>query len=76
MQTNHKCFGLQQLRLRDYFLDHQNKCPIGPDDILNIFPIVKHVNMPTPDASKAFQAAQTSVQKGWVRSATELWTKI
>ncbi|CAG08556.1 unnamed protein product, partial [Tetraodon nigroviridis] len=60
-----------QLRLRDYFLDHQNKCPIGPDDILNIFPIVKHVNMPTPDASKAFQAAQTSVQKGLLDQAHE-----
>lgn len=64
MRNNSKCYCVQQVRLRDYFLDHQNKCPIGPDDILNILPIIKHVSMPTPDASKAYQAAQTSVQKG------------
>lgn len=64
IQNNSKCYCARQLRLRDYFLDHQNKCPIGPDDILNIFPIIKHVSMPTPDASKAYQAAQTSFQKG------------
>uniref|UniRef100_A0A674NJ73 Clustered mitochondria protein homolog n=1 Tax=Takifugu rubripes TaxID=31033 RepID=A0A674NJ73_TAKRU len=60
-----------QVRLRDYFLDHQNKCPIGPDDILNILPIIKHVSMPTPDASKAYQAAQTSMQKGLLNQALE-----
>lgn len=64
MQNNSKWYRLQQLRLRDYFLDHQNKCPIGPDDILNIFPIVKHIYMTTPDALKAYQAAQTFIQKG------------
>uniref|UniRef100_A0AAQ5XVM9 Clu domain-containing protein n=1 Tax=Amphiprion ocellaris TaxID=80972 RepID=A0AAQ5XVM9_AMPOC len=53
-----------QLRLRDYFLDNQNKAPIGPDDILNIFPVVKHVHMPTVDASKAYRAALNFIQKG------------
>lgn len=55
---------LPQLRLRDYVLDSQNKAPIGPDDVLNIFPVVKHVYMPTVDASKAHRAAHTSIQKG------------
>lgn len=55
---------LHQLRLRDYILDNQNKAPIGPDDVLNIFPVVKHVHMPILDASTAHRAAQTSVQKG------------
>ncbi len=53
-----------QLRLRDYFLDNQSKAPIGPDDVLNIFPVVKHVHMPTTDASEAHSAALTSIQKG------------
>ena len=57
---------MRQLRLRDYFLD-QNKAPIGPDDIINIFPVVKHLDMPIVDASKAFRAAQKSIQKGRVR---------
>ncbi|XP_051278786.1 clustered mitochondria protein homolog isoform X2 [Dicentrarchus labrax] len=60
-----------QLRLRDYFLDNQNKAPIGPDDVLNIFPIVKHVHMPTVDASTAHRAAQTSIQKGLLDQAHE-----
>ncbi|XP_068994474.1 clustered mitochondria protein homolog [Embiotoca jacksoni] len=60
-----------QLRLRDYFLDNHNKAPIGPDDVLNIFPVVKHIPMPTGDASKALQAAQNSLQKGLLDQAHE-----
>ncbi|XP_068594440.1 clustered mitochondria protein homolog [Brachionichthys hirsutus] len=60
-----------QLRLRDYFIDHQSKAPIGPDDVLNIFPVVKHVNMPTVEASAAHRAAQTSVHKGLMAQAHE-----
>ena len=52
------------MRLRDYYLDNMNKAPIGPDDIVNIFPVVKHVDMTTVDASKAFRAAQNFIQKG------------
>lgn len=53
-----------QLRLRDYFLENQNKAPIGPDDILNIFPVIKYIHMPTVDASAVHKTARTSVQKG------------
>nr|XP_046243227.1 clustered mitochondria protein homolog [Scatophagus argus]XP_046243228.1 clustered mitochondria protein homolog [Scatophagus argus] len=60
-----------QLRLRDYFLDNQSKAPIGPDDVLNIFPIVKHIRIPTVDASAAHQAALTSIQKGLLDQAHE-----
>uniref|UniRef100_A0A8D3BSF1 Clu domain-containing protein n=1 Tax=Scophthalmus maximus TaxID=52904 RepID=A0A8D3BSF1_SCOMX len=60
-----------QLRLRDYFLDNQSKAPIGPDDVLNIIPVVKHIHMPTVDAMKAFGAAQNSVQKGLLDQAHE-----
>uniref|UniRef100_A0A3P9IQH1 Si:ch211-166a6.5 n=1 Tax=Oryzias latipes TaxID=8090 RepID=A0A3P9IQH1_ORYLA len=60
-----------QLRLRDYFLETQSKAPISPDDILNIFPVVKHVHMPTEDAVKAFRAAQNFLQKGLLEQAHE-----
>uniref|UniRef100_A0A8C5HH57 Clustered mitochondria protein homolog n=1 Tax=Gouania willdenowi TaxID=441366 RepID=A0A8C5HH57_GOUWI len=60
-----------QLRLKDYFLDNQNKAPIGPDDILNIFPVVKHVHTPMVDASNAFRAAQISMEKGLLEQALE-----
>ncbi|KAK5871401.1 hypothetical protein PBY51_004285 [Eleginops maclovinus] len=60
-----------QLRLRDYILDNQNKAPIGPDDVLNIFPVVKHIKMPTVDASKAHRAAEGFIQKGLLDQAHE-----
>ncbi|XP_072244123.1 clustered mitochondria protein homolog [Leuresthes tenuis] len=60
-----------QLRLRDYSLDNLNKAPISPDDILNIFPVVKHIQMPTVDALKAYRAAQNSIQKGLLDQAHE-----
>lgn len=71
-----KCFFsvwsvyLHQLRLRDYFLENQNKAPIGPDDILNIFPVVKYIQMPTVDASTVHKAARTTVQKGQSNEVT------
>ncbi|XP_070821605.1 clustered mitochondria protein homolog [Chaetodon trifascialis] len=58
-----------QLRLRDYIFDNQNKAPIGPDDVLNIFPVVKHIHMATVDASKAHRAAHTSILKGLLDQA-------
>lgn len=58
-----------QLRLREYVFDNRTKAPIGPDDVLNIFPVVKHVTMTTHDASRAFRAAQSSVQKGMMEQA-------
>ncbi|XP_057687398.1 clustered mitochondria protein homolog [Corythoichthys intestinalis] len=60
-----------QLRLRDYLFDSHSKPPIGPDDIINIFPMVKHIQMPTSDASKAFHAAQNYLQKGLMDQAYE-----
>ncbi|XP_049907229.1 clustered mitochondria protein homolog [Epinephelus moara] len=60
-----------QLRLRDYVLDNQNKAPIGPDDVLNILPVVKHIHMPTVDATKAHRAAQSFIQKGLLDQAHE-----
>ncbi|XP_068166681.1 clustered mitochondria protein homolog isoform X2 [Antennarius striatus] len=58
-----------QLRLRDYFLDHQSKAPIGPDDVLNIFPIVKHIHITTVEASTMYKAAQTFIHKGLMDQA-------
>ncbi|XP_076006816.1 clustered mitochondria protein homolog [Genypterus blacodes] len=60
-----------QLRLRDYSLDNQSKPPIGPDDVLNILPVVKHVTMTIVDASKAHRTAQNSIQKGLLDQAHE-----
>ncbi|XP_013869880.1 clustered mitochondria protein homolog [Austrofundulus limnaeus] len=60
-----------QLRLRDYLFDNLNKAPISPDDILNIFPVVKHLHMPIGDASKAHRTAQNFIQKSLLDQAHE-----
>ncbi|XP_031426563.1 clustered mitochondria protein homolog [Clupea harengus] len=60
-----------QLRLRDYILDNRNKAPIGPDDVYNILPVVKHLTMTTQDASRMFHAAQGYLQKGQLDRAYE-----
>lgn len=60
-----------QLRLRDYILDNQTKPPIGPDDVLNIFPVVKHVLMPMHDALLSFRSGQSFLQKGLLDQAHE-----
>ncbi|KAJ8005691.1 hypothetical protein DPEC_G00120550 [Dallia pectoralis] len=60
-----------QLRLREYLFDNRTKAPIGSDDVLNVFPVVKHIAMTTHAASRAFQAAQTSIQKGMMDQAYE-----
>uniref|UniRef100_A0A3B3V655 Clustered mitochondria protein homolog n=1 Tax=Poecilia latipinna TaxID=48699 RepID=A0A3B3V655_9TELE len=72
-------YGLQKLSLLREFclktgvqvIKYSNKAPFSPDDILNIFPVVKHIKMPTADASKAYRAAQTSIQKGLLDQAHE-----
>uniref|UniRef100_A0AAV2MQX9 Clu domain-containing protein n=1 Tax=Knipowitschia caucasica TaxID=637954 RepID=A0AAV2MQX9_KNICA len=60
-----------QLRLKDYFVDNQNKAPLGPEDVLNIFPVVKHIDMGFKDAAKSFYLAKTSLQKGLLDQAYE-----
>ncbi|KAJ8285626.1 hypothetical protein GJAV_G00029030 [Gymnothorax javanicus] len=60
-----------QLRLREYSLDNRSKAPIGPDDILNILPVIKHVEMRMTDATKMFHTAQTSLKKGNLQQANE-----
>ncbi|XP_048834447.1 clustered mitochondria protein homolog [Brienomyrus brachyistius] len=60
-----------QLRLRDYTLDNCIKAPISPDDIINMFPVVKHVTMTTSDATQAFNSAQKSIEKGQLDRAYE-----
>ncbi|XP_028852284.1 clustered mitochondria protein homolog [Denticeps clupeoides] len=60
-----------QIRLRDYVLDNRNKAPVGPDDVLNMLPVVKHVSTTTHDATRIFHAGQATLQKGLLGKAYE-----
>ncbi|XP_063967453.1 clustered mitochondria protein homolog [Lytechinus pictus] len=61
-----------QLLLRDYELDSKNKPPFNENDILNMFPKVKHINPTASDAYHFFQSGQTKIQQGCFREGFEL----
>ncbi|XP_019770629.2 clustered mitochondria protein homolog isoform X1 [Dendroctonus ponderosae] len=63
--------GLQVL-LRDYNLDSKNKLIFFEEDILNIFPIVKHINPRATDAYNFYTTGQSKIQQGYFKDGYEL----
>lgn len=75
-----------QLHLREYFLDTastptsnstkgQNQPPPAPfneQDILNVFPRVKHVNPRASDAFNFYTTGQAKIQQGYLKDGYEL----
>lgn len=63
--------GLQIL-LRDYNFDTKNKLIFYEEDILNIFPIVKHINPRATDAFNFYTTGQNKIQQGFLKDGYEL----
>ncbi|XP_077168430.1 clustered mitochondria protein homolog isoform X2 [Paroedura picta] len=63
--------GIQVL-LKEYSFDNRHKPPFTEEDILNIFPVVKHVNPKASDAFHFFQSGQAKVQQGFLKEGCEL----
>lgn len=61
-----------QLLLKEYNLDGRHKPAFTEEDILNIFPVVKHVNPKASDAFHFFQSGQAKVQQGFLKEGYEL----
>ncbi|KAF7271074.1 hypothetical protein GWI33_016034 [Rhynchophorus ferrugineus] len=61
-----------QILLRDYNLDSKNKLIFYEEDILNIFPIVKHINPRATDAYNFYTTGQNKIQQGDVKDGYEL----
>ena len=61
-----------QILLRDYNFDSKNKPIFYEDDILNIFPIVKHINPRATDAYNFYTTGQTKIQQGYLKDGYEL----
>ncbi|XP_070572300.1 clustered mitochondria protein homolog [Ptychodera flava] len=61
-----------QIVLREYNLDSKHKVAFNEDDIMNMFPVVKHVNPIASDAYSFFQSGQAKVQQGYVKEGFEL----
>lgn len=53
-----------QLLLRDYVFDQKHKQTFNDEDIMNIYPIVKHLNPQATDAYKLFSSGQAHISHG------------
>lgn len=53
-----------QILLKEYSFDNRHKPAFTEEDVLNIFPVVKHVNPKASDAFHFFQSGQAKVQQG------------
>ncbi|XP_054431866.1 clustered mitochondria protein homolog isoform X2 [Pteronotus mesoamericanus] len=63
--------GIQVL-LKEYSFDSRHKPAFTEEDVLNIFPVVKHVNPKASDAFHFFQSGQAKVQQGFLKEGCEL----
>ncbi|CAG0915474.1 unnamed protein product [Notodromas monacha] len=61
-----------QLLLRDYHLDSRSKQAFHEEDIVNVFPIVKHINPRATDAFNFYSTGQTKIQQGFLKEGYEL----
>ncbi|XP_055372478.1 clustered mitochondria protein homolog [Condylostylus longicornis] len=64
-----------QIYLREYNFDSRNKPTFSDEDILNVFPIVKHVNPRASDAYNFYTTGQTKIQQGYFNEGYELITE-
>lgn len=61
-----------QVLLREYDFESRKYPTFTEDDIMNLFPVVKHTNPKAYDASAIFEAAQGRLQGGLIGEAHEL----
>uniref|UniRef100_A0AAY4D2K4 Clustered mitochondria protein homolog n=1 Tax=Denticeps clupeoides TaxID=299321 RepID=A0AAY4D2K4_9TELE len=61
-----------QILIKEYNFDSRHKTAFTEEDILNIFPVVKHVNPKASDAFHFFQSGQAKVQQGFLKEGCEL----
>ncbi|KAL0272408.1 UNVERIFIED_CONTAM: hypothetical protein PYX00_005387 [Menopon gallinae] len=61
-----------QILLREYNFDSKNRLTFLEEDILNIFPVVKHINPRASDAYNFYTTGHTKVQQGYLKEGYEL----
>ncbi|CAK1551094.1 unnamed protein product [Leptosia nina] len=61
-----------QIMLREYDFDNKNKTTFSSSDIMNIFPVVKHINPRASDAYNFYTTGQNKIQAGAVSEGHEL----
>lgn len=63
--------GIQVL-LREYNFESRNKPTFNDDDVLNVFPIVKHISPRASDAYNFYTTGQSKIQQGLFKEGYEL----
>jgi len=66
--------GVQML-LRDYHMDAKSRPCFSEEDVLNIFPVTKHINPRASDAYTFYTTGQTKIQQGYLKEGHELITE-
>lgn len=61
-----------QILLREYSFDSRNRLTFLEEDILNIFPVVNHINPRASDAYNFYTTGQTKIQQGYLKEGYEL----
>ena len=64
-----------QVLLREYNFEHKSRPAFTEDDILNVFPIVKHISPRATDAYNFFQTGQRKIQEGSLREGYDYITE-
>lgn len=61
-----------QILLREYNFESKNKPSFNEEDIVNVFPIVKHINPRATDAFNFYTTGQTKIKQGNFKEGYEL----
>ncbi|XP_054268542.1 clustered mitochondria protein homolog isoform X2 [Macrosteles quadrilineatus] len=61
-----------QILLREYSFDAKNRLTFFEEDIINIFPVVKHINPRASDAFNFYTTGQSKIQQGYLKEGYEL----
>ncbi|XP_070839589.1 clustered mitochondria protein homolog [Chaetodon trifascialis] len=61
-----------QVQLREYTFESRHKPVFGEEDVVNMFPVVKHLKPTGTDATRLIQQAQVVVQQGLLKDGYEL----
>merc|ERR1719495_2404601 len=61
-----------QILLREYNFDNKAQQTFTDDDIVNMYPIVKHINPRATDAYNFYTTGQSKIQQGFLKDGYEL----
>jgi len=61
-----------QILLREYQFDNKSVQSFTEDDIVNMYPIVKHINPRATDAYNFYTTGQSKIQQGFLKDGYEL----